>query len=403
MSQENLRSFPFLPLTIRIETLGGIATPLVLRGTPLPAVRSETFSTASDNQSAVELDLFFGESSLTRNDILLGKFKLDGVPPESQGIPHILVEFSVDKTCRVTARASVKGSNISSEQKFAPTHEFSDSFITKVLADAESTRIADDSMVRQIEAMNRANMLIAKAEERLKTGPNAMLSEAIAILGLALASGESDKIRDKSDALNNVLSPFSYTFASDFFDSIFRNTAATQTSRSPSRKDAPQVKQPTHPKQGLTSTVPAQLLGKIFGGGTFTLDPQLCFVLMPFADRFQPIYDDHIRPAVEGVGLRCERADDIRGTNLITWDIWERINRARFLIAELTDRNPNVFYELGLAHALSKDVILLTQSMDFVPFDLKALRCIQYEFTPRGVQILEKGLSATITALMKIG
>jgi hypothetical protein len=155
--------------------------------------------------------------------------------------------------------------------------------------------------------------------------------------------------------------------------------------------------------QEVTTTTSMQQLGKIFGGGSFTLDPQLCFVLMPFAHQFQPTYDDHIRPSVERSGLRCERADEISGTNLITWDIWEKINRARFLIADLTDRNPNVFYELGLAHAISKDVILLTQSMDFVPFDLKALRCIVYEFTPRGVQLLEKRLSDTITALMKVG
>ncbi len=122
---------------------------------------------------------------------------------------------------------------------------------------------------------------------------------------------------------------------------------------------------------------------------------------MPFDARFQPLYDDHVKPTVESAKLRCERADDIHGTSLITWDIWERINRARFLIAELTDQNPNVFYELGLAHALSKDVILITQSMDFVPFDLKTIRCIVYEFTPRGTQDLQKALAKTIAAVMK--
>ena len=124
---------------------------------------------------------------------------------------------------------------------------------------------------------------------------------------------------------------------------------------------------------------------------------------MPFAKKFQPIFDDHILPTVKKAGLRCERADEIRGVQLITWDIWECVNRARFLIAELTDQNANVFYELGLAHALSKDVILLAQSMDFVPFDLKALRCICYEFTPRGTQRLERELSETIQSLMKAG
>jgi hypothetical protein len=97
----------------------------------------------------------------------------------------------------------------------------------------------------------------------------------------------------------------------------------------------------------------------------------------------------------------CQRADDVAGVNAITWDVWERINRARFLIADLTKQNANVFYELGLAHAISKDVVLLTQSMEYVPFDLKALRCIVYDFTPRGAQKLQKDLAATIAALMK--
>lgn len=124
---------------------------------------------------------------------------------------------------------------------------------------------------------------------------------------------------------------------------------------------------------------------------------------MPFSDKLQPLYEDHVASVIRKAGLRCERADEIHGTSLITHDIWEYVNRARFLVAELTDRNPNVFYELGLAHAISKDVILLTQSMDSVPFDLKALRCICYDFTPRGVETLEKALSATIEVLIKAG
>ena len=199
MSQENLRSFPFLPLTIRIETLGGIATPFVLRGTPLPTTRSETFSTASDNQTAVEIGLLMGESPLSQNDLRLGTFKLDGIPPQESGIPRVRVEFSVDKTCIISARAILEGSELSSKQKIEPPQELSDSFIAKMLANAESTRTDDESSVRQIEATNRANRLIAQAEERLKLGSNASMSKAIAALGLALASGESEEIREKSD------------------------------------------------------------------------------------------------------------------------------------------------------------------------------------------------------------
>jgi len=403
MAQADLRSFPFLPLTIRIETLGGIATPLVLRGTPLPALRSETFSTASDDQKTVEISLLLGESSLSRNNLELGKFKLDGIPPEKSGVPHVRLEFSVDKTCTITARAILEGSELSSEQTFAPPQELSDSFIANIIANAELTRTDDEIMVRQIEAKNRADKLIARAEEQLKLSSNVSLSQAIAALGLALAAGASDQIREKSDALEALLPPLLTEF-NDLFASMFGRLAKQPGNISSTKKKAEtEERKTTHATQEVTSTTSIQQLGKIFGGGSFTLDSQLCFVLMPFAERFQPVYDDHIRPVVERAGLRCERADEIRGTNLITWDIWEKINRARFLIADLTERNPNVFYELGLAHAISKDVILLTQSMDFVPFDLKALRCIVYEFTPRGVRLLAKRLSDTIEALMRVG
>jgi hypothetical protein len=270
------------------------------------------------------------------------------------------------------------------------------------LAEAESNRAEDEAELLRTEATNRAKGLIAQAEEHLSHGANARLSEAVAALGLALASGSSS-IREKSDTLQ-VLIPTASLFSGGpafsglNFDDIFATPRAP--AKPGPRKPSP-VSRSAPAEQRLTAQPYAQSLGKIFGGQSFTLDPQLCFVLMPFDEEFQPLYDDHIKPTVIRAGLRCERADDIQGTNLITWDIWERVNRARFLLAELTGQNANVFYELGLAHALSKDVILVTQSMDFVPFDLKAIRCIVYKFTPRGTQALEKKLAEVIAVVMK--
>jgi hypothetical protein len=401
MTNENNTSFTYLPLSIRLETVGGVATPLVLRGTPLPAKRSEVFATSSDNQKAVALSLWLGESPLTRNNIKLGIFELKDIPPAKAGEAQIAVELSVDQACTVVARISLQGSNLKVEEKFGPPADFSDKFVQKVLADAEKTREEDEAKLRQIEATNRANRLIRQAEERLRNGPNANLNTAIAELGLALASGDSERMREKADALEQILSPFTNIF-DGAFGSMFSVPSATVSPRRIKRKVS-RPRTTTAGKQDISVTESMHVLGRIFGGGSHTLDPQLCFVLMPFSDDLQPLYDDHIRPVIQKSGLRCERADDIHGTTLITHDIWEYINRARFLVAELTDRNANVFYELGLAHALSKDVILLTQSMDSVPFDLKALRCICYEFTPRGVQKLEAALAATIDALVKVG
>ncbi|MGA7768039.1 MAG: Hsp70 family protein [Candidatus Sulfotelmatobacter sp.] len=387
-----------MPLSVRLETLGGVATPLVLRGTPLPAKRSETFSTAADSQVSVEVSLLLGESPLARNNIPLGKMHLREIPPAPKGQRQIKVEFSVSTTCAVTARASLQGADLASEQVFEPGHELTDDFIKRVLAGAESNRAADDAELARIETVRRAKDLIAQAEERLNRGADTQLSELVANLGLALASGDSGEISEKSDALasNIALSGLGGFDLSGFFGTA-RATANPVAGRS-----APATSRAST-DQRLASQAQTQVLGKIFGGTSFTLDTQLCFVLMPFDRKFQPLYDDHIKPTVEAAELRCERADDIHGISVITWDIWERINRARFLIAELTDQNPNVFYELGLAHALSKDVILITQSMDFVPFDLKTIRCIVYEFTPRGTQDLQKALAKTIAAVIKAG
>src|ERR1035437_2547929 len=95
---------------------------------------------------------------------------------------------------------------------------------------------------------------------------------------------------------------------------------------------------------------------------------------MPFAEEFKPVFDDVIKPAVADYSLEAIRADNIWSPGAVMGQIWAHINIARFLIADLTGRNPNVFYELGLALALGKDVILLTQRADDVPFDLQHMR-----------------------------
>jgi hypothetical protein len=138
-------------------------------------------------------------------------------------------------------------------------------------------------------------------------------------------------------------------------------------------------------------------LNPIFQGRDFMLNRSLVFVLSPFREPFNTIFVDHIKPTVEAIeGVTCLRADDIYDNKPIIEDIWRSINEAHIIISELTDRNPNVFYETGIAHTVGKEVVLITQNMDDVPFDLRHLRCIVYEYTPRGIQILETNLRNTI-------
>jgi guanylate kinase len=125
-----------------------------------------------------------------------------------------------------------------------------------------------------------------------------------------------------------------------------------------------------------------------------------CFVLMPFADELRPVYEDHIVPTCKKLGITVARADQIFSTNPVMHDVREAVTSARYVIADLTHLNPNVFYEVGICHALGKDVILITQDRDDqIPFDLRHIRRIHYEYTPRGMQALEEALKQTIITL----
>jgi hypothetical protein len=123
-----------------------------------------------------------------------------------------------------------------------------------------------------------------------------------------------------------------------------------------------------------------------------------CFVLMPLNVKFNGIYK-LIKKTVEGFGIECKRADEIFGPTVIIEDILKHIKNSSFLIADLTGRNPNVFYELGYAHAFQKDVILLTQDSTDVPFDLTHIRYIKYNNDIAGVEKLKDQLQKTIKEL----
>jgi hypothetical protein len=104
-----------------------------------------------------------------------------------------------------------------------------------------------------------------------------------------------------------------------------------------------------------------------------------CFVVMPFHSLFETEYERVIRPAIEEAGLECVRGDEIYTEQAIVQDIWKSIRQSRVVVAELSGRNPNVMYEIGLAHAIGKPIVLITRNQEDVPFDLRALRYIYYD------------------------
>ena len=131
----------------------------------------------------------------------------------------------------------------------------------------------------------------------------------------------------------------------------------------------------------------------------FTTRENHCFYLGPFSEPFDTIYTDHVVKAVISEDFTIERADEIFGTQPIIEDIWEGINSASIIVADVTGRNPNVMYEVGMAHTIGKPVVIITQKIDDVPFDLKHYRCLIYEYTPRGINKLEEKLARTIRFL----
>jgi len=124
------------------------------------------------------------------------------------------------------------------------------------------------------------------------------------------------------------------------------------------------------------------------------------FMLMPFSDELLPVYEDHVKKVVSEMSLDIKRADDFFSSHEIMKDIWRSLLGTTAIIADCTGRNPNVFYEIGIAHTLGKPVILITQNKDDVPFDLKAIRYIEYKYTPPGMKQFENALRSTINKIL---
>lgn len=132
-----------------------------------------------------------------------------------------------------------------------------------------------------------------------------------------------------------------------------------------------------------------------------TSSSNLCFTVMPFGGWFDFYYEDIFIPAIQAAGLTPRRADDLYRPSAIVHDIWSLTQKAKMILADLTGKNPNVFYELGLAHALAKPAILVTESMDDVPFDLRSLRVIVYDKNkPDWGKALQEQIKASIKEIM---
>ncbi len=127
-----------------------------------------------------------------------------------------------------------------------------------------------------------------------------------------------------------------------------------------------------------------------------------CFVLMPFAPKYTEVYAEVYRPVCASNGLDCWRVDEISRPGSITRDIVEGIVDAEVIIADLTSQNPNVFYELGISHAVGQQTIMTTQSLADVPFDIRSYRVLVYEQTLTGCRKLGRDLDQALKELLVV-
>jgi len=126
-----------------------------------------------------------------------------------------------------------------------------------------------------------------------------------------------------------------------------------------------------------------------------------CFIVMPFGVQdLEDLYSEFILPVLADCRLDCARGDDIFGSNVVMDDVKAAIAKADLVIADLSGQNPNVFYEVGIAHTLGKPVLLLSQSIEDVPFDLRHRRVLPYEYTPIGCKRLVARLREHVLAML---
>jgi molecular chaperone DnaK len=196
------------PLSLGIETLGGVFTKLIDKNTTIPTRKSQVFSTAADNQSAVTIRVFQGEREMASDNKLLGQFDLVGIPPAPRGVPQVEVTFDIDANGIVNVSAKDKGTGKEQQIRIQASGGLSDNDIEKMVKDAEAHAEEDKKRKAQVEAKNHAEALIHSTEKSLaehgsKVGEaeRRAIEDALAAAKEAIKGDNAEDITAKTNAL----------------------------------------------------------------------------------------------------------------------------------------------------------------------------------------------------------
>ncbi len=199
------------PLSLGIETLGGVFTKLIDKNTTIPTRKSQVFSTAQDNQTAVTIRVFQGEREMASDNKLLGQFDLIGIPPAPRGLPQVEVTFDIDANGIVNVHAKDLGTNKEQSIRITASSGLSEEEIKKMVREAEAHAADDHAKRQQAEARNKLDNLIYTTEKTLKDygaqldeAARKQVEDALAEARTKLESKDADEINRAAESLSNA-------------------------------------------------------------------------------------------------------------------------------------------------------------------------------------------------------